>query len=307
MEPVNLFDVSGRVYAITGAGGALCGVMAAELAGRGARVALLDIDEAAVGERARTIRAAGGEAMPLACNVLDSDSITAAADAIAAEWGDPDVLINGAGGNHPSGSTSEAFATPELVAGEDAGAGADDDAGAPAAGAAGPSATDAARTTFFDLPITGFERVFDLNFLGTVLPTRIIARRMARRGSGCVINMSSMSALTPLTKVGAYSAAKTAVASLTQWLSVHLAPVGVRVNALAPGFFMTEQLRFLHIDQQTGELTARAKAVIEHTPMKRYGEPEDLTGAVIWLSTPGSSFVTGVVLPIDGGFSSYSI
>ncbi|HKJ84447.1 MAG TPA: SDR family oxidoreductase [Spirochaetia bacterium] len=284
MEPVNLFDVSGRVYAITGAGGALCGVMAAELAGRGARVALLDIDEAAVGERARTIRAAGGEAMPLACNVLDSDSITAAADAIAAEWGDPDVLINGAGGNHPSGSTSEAFATPELVAGE-----------------------DAARTTFFDLPITGFERVFDLNFLGTVLPTRIIARRMARRGSGCVINMSSMSALTPLTKVGAYSAAKTAVASLTQWLSVHLAPVGVRVNALAPGFFMTEQLRFLHIDQQTGELTARAKAVIEHTPMKRYGEPEDLTGAVIWLSTPGSSFVTGVVLPIDGGFSSYSI
>ena len=163
------------------------------------------------------------------------------------------------------------------------------------------------RTTFFDLPISGFEQVFDLNFLGTVLPSRIIGRRMAERGSGSIINMSSMSALTPLTKVGAYSAAKSAVAGLTKWLAVHLAPVGIRVNALAPGFFMTEQLRFLHVDPVSGELTDRAKSVIAHTPMRRYGEPEELIGPVIWLSTPASSFVTGVVLPIDGGFSSYSI
>lgn len=284
MTTDDLFDVSGTVYAITGAAGALCGVMARELAARGARVALLDIDEHAADERAATIRDAGGEAIALRCNVLDADEIAAAADAIEARWGRIDVLINGAGGNHPSGSTSEVAATPELLA--DTGTG---------------------KTTFFDLPIEGFERVFDLNFLGTVLPTRIIARRMAKQGGGGVLTMSSMSALVPLTKVGAYSAAKTAVASITKWLAVHLAPVGVRVNALAPGFFMTEQLRFLHIDQESGEPTPRAKAVMAHTPMGRYGEPEELIGAVIWLTTRASSFVTGTVVPIDGGFSSFTI
>lgn len=283
----NMFDVTDRIYAITGAGGALCGVMAVELAARGARVALLDLDHEAAKARAKTIVDAGGKALPLQCDVLDEARIAACEEAIEQEWGIPDVLINGAGGNHPSGSTDVEFVQPEML-------------GGPGGGTGGPS-------TFFDLPTDGFSRVFDLNFLGTVLPTRVIGKRMAVRGGGAVINMSSMSALTALTKVGAYSAAKSAVASFTSWLAVHLAPTGVRVNALAPGFFMTEQLRFLHIDQESGEYTPRAKAVIAHTPMRRYGEPEELVGAVIWLTTEASSFVTGIVLPIDGGFSSYSI
>jgi NAD(P)-dependent dehydrogenase (short-subunit alcohol dehydrogenase family) len=280
----NMFDVTDRIYAITGAGGALCGVMAVELAARGARVALLDLDLEAAKAKAKTITDAGGKAIALECNVLDEAQIASCADAIEAEWGVPDVLINGAGGNHPSGSTDVEFVEPGMLAASGGGA-----------------------STFFDLPTDGFRRVFDLNFLGTIMPTRIIGRRMAARGGGAVINMSSMSALTALTKVGAYSAAKSAVASFTSWLAVHLAPTGVRVNALAPGFFMTEQLRFLHIDQKTGDFTPRAKAVIAHTPMGRYGEPEELVGAVIWLTTEASSFVTGIVLPIDGGFSSYSI
>lgn len=286
-----MFDVTDRIYAITGAGGALCGVMAVELAARGARVALLDLDHEAAKARAKTIVDAGGKALPLQCDVLDEARIAACEEAIEQEWGIPDVLINGAGGNHPSGSTDVEFVQPEML-------------GGPGGGTGGPAGGP---STFFDLPTDGFSRVFDLNFLGTVLPTRVIGKRMAVRGGGAVINMSSMSALTALTKVGAYSAAKSAVASFTSWLAVHLAPTGVRVNALAPGFFMTEQLRFLHIDQESGEYTPRAKAVIAHTPMRRYGEPEELVGAVIWLTTEASSFVTGIVLPIDGGFSSYSI
>lgn len=297
----NVFDVTDRIYAITGAGGALCGVMAVELAARGARVALLDLDLDAAKAKAKTITDAGGKALPLQCNVLDEAQIASCADAIEAEWGVPDVLINGAGGNHPSGSTDVEFVEPGMLGA--AGNGAPGAAADPGAGANPAPGT----STFFDLPTDGFRRVFDLNFLGTVMPTRIIGRRMAARGGGAVINMSSMSALTALTKVGAYSAAKSAVASFTSWLAVHLAPTGVRVNALAPGFFMTEQLRFLHIDQESGEYTPRAKAVIAHTPMRRYGEPEELVGAVIWLTTDASSFVTGIVLPIDGGFSSYSI
>jgi NAD(P)-dependent dehydrogenase (short-subunit alcohol dehydrogenase family) len=283
------FDVSTMTYAITGAGGALCGVMASSLAQRGAKVALLDIDLQAAEARAREIRAAGGQAIAVECDVLDEQALEQAA-ADVEQWGPVDAVINGAGGNHPSGSTMNEFATLEDLARIES-----HRDGLPGA------------RTFFDIPISGFRRVFDLNFFGTVLPTRAFGKRMASRGGGTVLNMSSMSALTPLTKVGAYSAAKGAVANLTRWLAVHLAPVGVRVNALAPGFFMTEQLRFLHVDQETGEYTPRAQAVIAHTPMRRYGEPEELVGAVIWLTTEASSFVTGIVVPIDGGFSSYSI
>ena len=280
----DLFDVTGRIYVITGGGGALCGEMAQALAERGARIVLLDLSEEAAEARAESIRADGGTVMVRACSVLDEAGLTAVAHDIEREWGVPDALINGAGGNHPSGSTTASFATPAALAD-------------------GPTA----ETTFFDLPVAGFERVFDLNFLGTVLPTRVFTKAMAARGSGTVVNMSSMSAMTPLTKVGAYSAAKAAVANFTSWVAVHLAPVGVRVNALAPGFFMTEQLRFLHIDQATGEYTPRAKAVLAHTPMARYGEPSELIGAVIWLTTDASSFVTGILLPIDDGYSSYTI
>jgi NAD(P)-dependent dehydrogenase (short-subunit alcohol dehydrogenase family) len=296
MSAQDLFNVTGRIYAITGAGGALCGVMARELGARGARVALIDLDLSAAEKNAEEIRSGGGTALAIECNVLDAEQIQAALERIVDEWGVPDVLINGAGGNHPSGSTTKEFATPELLV----------ESARAAEGGASPDKIRE-QLTFFDVPTEGFERVFDLNFMGTVLPTRIIGRAMAESGRGAVINMASMSSLTPLTKVGAYSAAKTAVAAITRWLSVHLAPVGVRVNALAPGFFMTEQLKFLHIDQETGELTPRAKAAVGHTPMGRYGQPEDLVGAVIWLSTEASAFVTGIVVPIDGGFSSYTV
>lgn len=292
MNQQDIFDVSGKTYVITGGGGALCGEMAQALAERGARVALVDLHAEAAEERAESIRAVGGTVRVHVCSVLDETALSETALEIERDWGVPDALINGAGGNHPSGSTSVPFATAEFLA---------------RAPRMHNAPSESAESTFFDLPLEGVERVFDLNFLGTVLPTRVFAGAMARRGSGTILNMSSMSALTPLTKVGAYSAAKSAVANFTSWLAVHLAPVGVRVNALAPGFFMTEQLRFLHIDQESGEYTPRARAVLAHTPMSRYGNPAELVGAVIWLTTDASSFVTGVLLPIDGGFSSFTV
>ena len=194
----------------------------------------------------------------------------------------PHILINGAGGNHPSGSVDSDF----FEAG---------DTGIPD------------MKTFFNLPTEGFRRVLELNFLGTVLPTKVFAKGMVEKGRGSILNMSSMSAGTPLTRVAAYSAAKAAVSNFTRWLAVYFAKTGIRVNALAPGFLMTEQLRFLHIDRDTGEYTPRAKKVLAHTPMERYGDPEELIGAMLWLLSDASNFVTGTIVPIDGGFSSYTI
>jgi NAD(P)-dependent dehydrogenase (short-subunit alcohol dehydrogenase family) len=191
------------------------------------------------------------------------------------------LLITGAGGNDPRGSTSAEFEEP--------------------------AATGATAQSFFDLDPAGFRHVFDLNFMGTFLTTQVFSRGMVAKGKGSIVNMSSMSAFMPLTKVVAYSAAKAAVSNFTQWLAVHLSHAGVRVNALAPGFFMTEQLRFLHIDPKTGELLPRARQVIAHTPMGRYGLPDDLIGALVWLLSDASGFVTGVVVPVDGGFSSFAI
>jgi NAD(P)-dependent dehydrogenase (short-subunit alcohol dehydrogenase family) len=282
MSVLDQFCLRGRVAAITGAAGELCGCMAAALGEIGVKVALLDINEGKAQAKAAEIREAGGEAMGLACDVLDEEVIGACFRRIEESWGAPGILINGAGGNHPSGSTDREFLErsdldePELK-------------------------------TFFRLETDGFRRVFDLNFLGTFLPTQVFAEGMARAGGGTVLNISSMNAFTPLTKIPAYAAAKAAVSNFTQWLAVHFAHVGIRVNAIAPGFLMTEQLKFLHIDQKTGELTARARKVIAHTPMGRYGEPEELLGTVVWLLSDASRFVTGVVVPIDGGFSSYSI
>ncbi|NBC29609.1 MAG: SDR family oxidoreductase [Spirochaetes bacterium] len=276
------FRLEGRVAAITGAGGELCSCMSEALGKLGVKVALLDIDRDKAEAAADAVREAGGRAVALAADVLDEGNLQECRRRIEEEWGPPDILINGAGGNHPSGTTDREFLEKEHL-------------------------QDPELTTIFKLQTDGFRKVFDLNFLGTFLPTRVFAEKMAAAGSGVVLNISSMNALTPLTKIPAYAAAKAAVSNFTQWLAVHFAHTGVRVNAIAPGFLMTEQLRFLHIDQETGELTPRAQQVIGHTPMGRYGDPEELLGAVVWLLSEASRFVTGIVVPIDGGFSSYSI
>jgi len=278
----NMFDLKGRIAAITGAGGELCGMMAEALAALGVNVAILDIHAEKGKAREAAITERGGCARFFPCNVLRPEEIQACFEAICAVWAPPDILINGAGGNDPLGSTNREFFEPA-------------DIGVPGL------------QTFFDLDLEGFRSVFDLNFLGTFLATRTFARGMLAHPRGAVLNISSMSALTPLTQVAAYSAAKAAVSNFTRWLAVHFAHTGIRVNAIAPGFLLTEQLKFLHIDPHTGELTARARKVMAHTPMGRYGKPEELLGTVVWLLSDASSFVTGVVVPIDGGFSSYTI
>jgi NAD(P)-dependent dehydrogenase (short-subunit alcohol dehydrogenase family) len=275
------FDLDGRSVVITGGGGALCGAMADALGSMGVKVALLDISVEKAELRAQAVMKSGGTALAFGCNVLDADQLRQCYEAVSSAWGPPHMLINGAGGNDPRGSTSVEF---EEAAKERATA-----------------------QSFFDLDPAGFRHVFDLNFMGTFQTTQIFSRGMVARGSGSIVNISSMSAFMPLTKVAAYSAAKAAVSNFTQWLAVHFSHVGVRVNALAPGFFMTEQLRFLHIDAATGELLPRARQVIAHTPMGRYGQPDDLVGALVWLLSDASAFVTGVVVPVDGGFSSFSI
>ena len=276
------FDLNGKVAAITGGGGDLCGAMAEALGAMGVKVAVLDIDLKKAEARSLTIIRSGGAAKAFRCDVLDAVLVQDCYEAVCSLWGSPDFLINGAGGNDPRGSTSQEF---HGLAGSD----------------------EQEVQSFFDLDPAGFRQVFDLNFMGMFLATRAFSRGMVEKGRGSIVNISSMSAFVPLTKVAAYSAAKAAVSNFTRWLAVHLSRTGVRVNALAPGFFMTEQMKFLHIDQKTGELSARALKVIEHTPMSRYGQPDDLIGALIWLLSDASSFVTGVVVPIDGGFSSYSI
>jgi NAD(P)-dependent dehydrogenase (short-subunit alcohol dehydrogenase family) len=282
MDITERFDLAGKVAAITGAGGALCGAMADALAAAGVKVAVIDIDGEKAGARAQAIIDAGGTARAFACDVVDGHKLRACGKSIGDLWGPPDFLINGAGGNDPRGSTAEEFYSAE-------------------------GTLETGSGSFFDLDAAGFQRVFDLNFMGTFLTTQVLSKGMVARGKGSIVNISSMSAFTPLTKVAAYSAAKAAVSNFTRWLAVYLARTGVRVNALAPGFFMTEQLKFLHVDKKTGKLLPRARKVIAHTPMGRYGEPDDLIGPLIWLLSDASSFVTGVVIPVDGGFSSYAI
>lgn len=276
------FHLAGRSVIITGGGGALCGTLARALGGIGMRVAVLDLREQAAQQTADSVNAAGGEALAFGCSVLDEAELVGVNARIEDRWGRVDCLINGAGGNDPKGSTEVEFvdrADPTWKSGPN----------------------------FLNLDMAGFERALRLNFMGTVIPTRVFSRGMVDQGTGSIVNISSMSAFVPLTKIPAYSAAKAAVANFTKWLAVHFAHAGVRVNAIAPGFFMTEQLRFLHIDQATGEYTPRAKKVIAHTPMGRYGEPEELVGTIVWLLSDASRFVSGDVIPIDGGFSSITI
>jgi NAD(P)-dependent dehydrogenase (short-subunit alcohol dehydrogenase family) len=256
--------------------------MARALGGMGVSVAVLDIAMDKAEECAASICAAGGTASAVCCDVLDISKVKQGYDAVCQLWRPPDILINGAGGNDPRGSTSSEFHEVGHV-----------------------SASDG--QSFFDLDPAAFRQVFDLNFFSTFLVTQVFSQGMVAKGTGSIVNISSMSASRPLTKVGPYSAAKASVSNFTQWLAVHLAHMGVRVNALAPGFFLTEQLRFLHFDPETGQPTLRARKVIEHTPLGRYGEPDDLIGTLVWLLSDASRFVTGAVVPVDGGFSCYAI
>lgn len=271
-DPQTLFDVRGLTAVITGGSGVLGSVMARALAKAGARVAILSLHASSSVKVVETIRADGGEAIGISCDVRDRTNIERACTEVLDDFGHIDILINAAGGNSPQATTS-------------------------------------ANTTFFDLDIHAVDSVLGLNFTGTFQSCQIFGRDMAKRKQGVIVNIVSMNALRPLTRIPAYSAAKAAVANFTQWLAVHMAQEyspSIRVNAIAPGFFLTEQNRFLMIDAASGEPTARGQAIMNHTPMGRLGAPEDLLGTLLWLVSPASTFVTGTVIPVDGGFSSFS-
>ena len=263
------FDLAGKVAVVTGGAGVLCTAMCRELAEAGARVAVLGLRPDPAKALAREI---GASAIGVACNVQDKASVEAAAQIVMAEFGRVDILINGAGGNKPPATTNP-------------------------------------QQTFFDLSADALRGVIDLNLMGTIIPSQVFGKIMATQKSGVILNISSMTAFRPLTRVTAYSAAKAGVGNFTQWLAVHMAQEyspQIRVNAIAPGFFVTDQNRFLLTDKDSGELTGRGRQIMAHTPQGRFGAPEDLLGAMLWLVSPASAFVTGIVVPVDGGFSAFS-
>ncbi len=267
-----MYDLAGQTIVITGGTGILGRDIACALAGCGAQVAVLDINLEPGKALQEKLGARAAQLAMFSCNVLQSDSLKQAADSVVRQFGKIDCLINAAGGNKPQATTSS-------------------------------------EVKFFDLPPDALRWVFDLNLLGTILPCQVFGKIMAEQGQGTILNISSMNAIRPLTRIPAYSAAKAGVSNFTQWLAVHMAQEyspRIRVNAIAPGFFLTDQNRFLLLDKDTGELTARGKTILSHTPMARFGEPEDLFGAILWLLSSASAFVTGTVVAIDGGFAAYS-
>ncbi|MBS1787810.1 MAG: SDR family oxidoreductase [Acidobacteria bacterium] len=267
---MKMYDFTGRSVVITGGTGILCGAMAKALVGCGANVAIL-ARSVEKGEALLSEVSGSGRAIIVSGDVLQAETLRQAVSTVLEEFGRIDGLINGAGGNNPQATTR-----PDL--------------------------------TFFNLPEEALRYVFDLNMLGTILPCQVFGRQMAEQGEGVILNVSSMSAIRPLTRVIGYSAAKAGINNFTQWLAVHLAQQyspRIRVNAVAPGFFITEQNRALLTNPPTGELTERGKSIIAHTPMGRFGDPEDLLGAMLWLMSPASAFVTGIVVPVDGGFSAF--
>jgi NAD(P)-dependent dehydrogenase (short-subunit alcohol dehydrogenase family) len=269
-ELIKLYDFSGCSIVVTGGTGVLCGAMAGALVGCGANVAIV-ARTPAKGDALLSHMSGPGRAIIVEGDVLKPDTLEKAARKVLDEFGRIDGLINGAGGNNPQATTR-----PDL--------------------------------TFFNLPEEALRYVFDVNLLGTILPCQVFGRQMADQGEGVILNISSMSAIRPLTRVIGYSAAKAGVSNFTQWLAVYLSQQyspRIRVNALAPGFFVTEQNRKMLIDEKSGELTPRGHSIIAHTPMGRFGEPEDLLGAALWLLSPAAAFVTGIVVPVDGGFSAY--
>ena len=271
-ELTRWYNFSGKTVVVTGGTGVLGGEMACALVGCGANVAVLDRNPDLPEELRKPMAAGPGKYMVVYADVLVREHLESAAAEVRAAFGDVDMLINAAGGNSPKATTS-------------------------------------ADTSFFDLPDEALRFVFDLNLIGTILPCQVFGQIMAEQDHGVILNVSSMSAFTPLTRIPGYSAAKAGVSNFTQWLAVHMAQEyspHIRVNAIAPGFFLTKQNRFLLTDQETGELTSRGRQIVDHTPMGRFGVPEDLLGAVLWLLSPASAFVTGIVLPIDGGFAAFS-
>lgn len=277
--PINT-DLSGKVAVVTGAGGILCAMFARALASAGATVAVLDLNGEAAKKVEDEIVAEGGKAKAYVCNVLDKESMENCHQQVLADMGPCDILLNGAGGNNPRATTSKEY----YEAGD----------------------LDADTKSFFDLEEKGVEFVFNLNFLGTLIPTQIFARDMLGREECNILNISSMNAFTPLTKIPAYSGAKAAISNFTQWLAVHFVKSGIRVNAIAPGFLSTNQNKAL-LWNDDGTPTARTGKILAATPMGRFGQPEELVGAVLFLlNNEAASFITGVVLPIDGGFSAYS-
>jgi NAD(P)-dependent dehydrogenase (short-subunit alcohol dehydrogenase family) len=271
-ELTRAYDFTGQCIVITGGGGVLGAEIARTLLGCNASVAIIEVDPAKAERALGEIGATKGRFIIVHGDVLDRERLQQAREEILQEFGGINALINAAGGNHPRATTS-------------------------------------ASLSFFDIPPEAMRSVFDLNLLGTILPSQVFGEVMSARGRGVILNISSMSAMRPLTRVPAYSAAKAAVSNFTAWLAVHVAQEygpSIRVNALAPGFFLTEQNRFLLTEEETGELTERGKSIIQHTPMGRFGEPAELLGAVLWLLSPLSSFVTGIALPVDGGFDAYS-
>jgi NAD(P)-dependent dehydrogenase (short-subunit alcohol dehydrogenase family) len=265
-------DFFGRTVVLTGGTGVLGSEMARALAGADANVVLLGRNRARAADVIQSFGASKGRHLALAADVLDREAVLEAGAAVLREYGRVDALVNGAGGNDPKATT-----TPEL--------------------------------RFFDVPLAAFQQVLSLNLLGAVIPSQVFGRTMAEQKEGVILNVSSVNAARPLTRIAAYSAAKAGVTNFTQWLAVHMAQEyspNIRVNAVMPGFFLTEQNRFLLTDKETGALTARGKKIIEHTPLGRFGAPEDLVGAILWLLSPASRFVTGAVVPVDGGFTAYS-
>lgn len=278
MNKLNLKD---KVAVVTGGAGIICSTLAKSLAEQGVLTVILDLNKEAAIKVANSIEnETGTPSIGLPASVLDKASLESAKKEIHDKFGPVDILINGAGGNSPAATTKV-----EKMEGSD---------------------TENPEDTFFGLQIEGFDKVFDLNFKGTLIPSMVFATDMVKKKSGVIINISSMNSFRPLTKIAAYSASKAAVNNFTQWLAVHFSKTGIRVNAIAPGFLLTNQNRFLLIDEKTGGLTPRGNKIINGTPMERYCVPEELTGTLIYLVSDLSKFVTGVVIPVDGGFSAYS-
>jgi NAD(P)-dependent dehydrogenase (short-subunit alcohol dehydrogenase family) len=276
---MNELKLKNKVAVITGGAGVICSEMAKSLAAQGVKTVILDLNKDAAVKVAQEIeKEYKSKSIGLSASVLDKASLEQAKKEILEKLGGIDILVNGAGGNSPAATTKV-----EKMEG-----------------------TENPEDTFFGLQIEAFDKVFDLNFKGTLIPSMVFGAEMVKRKSGVIINISSMNSYRPLTKIPAYSAAKAAINNFTQWLAVHFSKTGVRVNAIAPGFLVTNQNRFLLFDEKTGEPTARSRKIINSTPMERYGSPEELTGTLLYLASDLSKFVTGIVIPVDGGFSAYS-